>query len=103
MRTLLLFIVLLFFSLGRAYGQCTSGNTHPAITVPCGSSCIPLSFTVPDIRNTSDYISLIHPYTPFLFEDRSQPAVTFGPPASWPGNSYSAKYNLPFSFCFFDS
>src|SRR6476620_7840695 len=103
MRALLFFIILLIFSFGRANAQCSSGNAHPAITVPCGSPCMSLSFTVPDIRETSNYISLIHPYTPFPFEDRSQPPVIFGPPASWPGNSYSAKYNLPFSFCFFDS
>lgn len=104
MRTLIVFLFLLFSSLGsQTYAQCSSGNTYSSITVPCGSPCIPLSFTALDIRGTSNYISLVHPYTPFPFEDRGQPAVIFGPPAAWPGNSYSGKYNLPFSFCFFDS
>jgi len=104
MRTLIIFLFLLFSSLGsQTHAQCSSGNTHSPITIPCGAPCMPLSFTVPDIRGTSDYISLTHPYTPFPFEDRAQPPVIFGPPAAWPGNSYSGKYNLPFSFCFFDS
>ena len=99
------FIVILLLTVGgfRIFGQCPSGNTHPAITVQCGSPCIPMSFIVPDIRNTSDYIVLDHPYTPFAFEDRTKPAVVFAPPAQWPSNSYSALYNLPFPFCFFDS
>src|SRR6185369_8432211 len=104
MRTIIFFLFLIFSSLdSQVFAQCKSGNSFPAVTIPCGSPCMPLSFTVPDIRETSDYIALARPYTPFLFEDRAQPAVVFGPPAAWPGNSYSGKYNLPFSFCFFDS
>src|SRR5258708_23964378 len=68
MRTIIVFLFLIFSSLGfQAFAQCKSGNTYPAITIPCGAPCMPLSFTVPDIRETSDYIAFAHPYTPFAF------------------------------------
>ena len=101
--TLILFFLAHFFSLKTNAQQCSLGIPPTTITVQCGSACLPLSFIVPDIRETSDYIALDLPYNPYLFESRSDPAVIFASPPQWPGNSYSQKYNLPFIFCFFDS
>jgi gliding motility-associated-like protein len=83
--------------------QCPSGNTPQTLTASCGQSCFNLSFTIPDIRETSDYIAVDLDYNPFLFENRSLPAVSFASPPQWPGNSYSPVVDLPFTFCFFDS
>jgi gliding motility-associated-like protein len=83
--------------------QCPSGNPSRTIVASCGGTCTSLNFTIPDIRETSDYIAVDLAYNPFLFENRSVPPVTFASPPTWPGNSYSPVYDLPFTFCFFDS
>src|SRR5688572_24491076 len=104
LRQFIIFMV--FFTLlglaGRGQ-QCTSGNPSQTVNVACGVSCADLRFTLPDIRETSDYLPLDLAYNPYPFEDRVIPAVTFASPPKWPGNSYSPAYDLPFTFCFFDS
>lgn len=100
---LIIFFLTCIFCANSKAQQCSSGIPPTTVTLQCGTSCFPLSFTIPDIRETSDYLPLDLPYNPYPFESRPEPAVTFASPPQWPGNSYSGVKDLPFTFCFFDS
>lgn len=89
----------------KSRAQCPSGNAPITIQLECGASCSGnLTFTIADLRNTSDYIVLENrPYLPYLFDNRTVAGLTFTGPPNWYRNAYTAVQDLPFTFCFFDS
>jgi gliding motility-associated-like protein len=76
-----------------------TGLNNTSISSSCNQACRDLSFQIPDIRSTSDYKVLSIPYNPY-------PYVTAGAtedPNLYNDDKYSAVFNLPFPFCFYDS
>lgn len=92
----------LFLFLQSSSQSCFPDDDDPTITLTCHVNCTNLEFTIPDIRQTTEYTVLDIPYEPLPFTDLRATAVTFTNGA-WPGNSYSPLYDLPFGFCFFGS
>ena len=103
-RAAFIFWLLIFSSAAlKLRAQCASGNPSQTINLQCGVSCTNLSFTIPDLREPSDYLPISIPYNPYPFQDTRVGGMTFASPPQWPGNSYSAVQTLPFNFCFYDS
>ena len=76
-----------------------TGINHTSISSSCSQTCRDLTFQIPDIRSSSDYKVVSIPYNPY-------PYVTAGAtedPILYDDDKYSAVFNLPFPFCFYDS
>ena len=106
MRNLLLLIVLTTFFIfhfhSNGYSQsCVPTNlNNSTINLPCGAPCTTLSFQVPHLKTTRTYALNAIPYTPFPY------VVTTGgveDPLLYSDDKYSSAFQLPFSFCFYDS
>lgn len=69
------------------------------ISLPCGTSCTPISFSVPHIKQTNNYVVTNPPYLPYAFTTPAGTAVT----SIYNDDTWSQKISLPFafSFCFF--
>src|SRR4030095_13563006 len=86
---------------GKLFAQnCVlTGINNTSISSSCNQVCRDLTFQIPDIRSTSDYKVVNIPYNPYTY-------VTDGAtedPILYDDDKYSAVFNLPFPFCFYDS
>src|SRR4030095_4363024 len=100
MRAFILIGCFVFLS-GELLGQncILTGLNHTSISSSCGQQCRNLNFQIPDISETSTYSVVNIPYNPY-------PYVTAGAtedPNLYNDDQYSAVFNLPFPFCFYDS
>lgn len=95
------FFLLLPFAFLQANGQnCVpTGLNGKVITTPCTVNCRDLNFQVPDLRNSADYTVISVPYTPFDYvtANGTEDARLYD------DDTYSAIFQLPFPFCFYDS
>lgn len=92
-----------FFSTQGIMAQsCVPGDPPTTVNLSCGISCTNLSFKIPDLRQSSDFVILPIPFKPYAFTT-SAPAISFTGGSVWPGNSYSSLIDLGFKVCFFDS
>jgi gliding motility-associated-like protein len=76
-----------------------TGLNSTTISSSCSQVCRDLTFQIPDIRSSSDYTIVNIPYDPY-------PYVTAGATEDlnlYNDDRYSAVFNLPFPFCFYDS
>jgi len=76
-----------------------TGLNNTSISSSCSQVCRDLSFQIPDISSSSTYTVLSIPYNPY-------PYVTAGGTEDlnlYNDDKYSAVFNLPFPFCFYDS
>ena len=76
-----------------------TGLNNTTISSSCSQVCRDLTFQIPDIRSSSDYTIINIPYNPY-------PYVTAGATEDlnlYNDDRYSAVFNLPFPFCFYDS
>ncbi|MBS1511591.1 MAG: gliding motility-associated C-terminal domain-containing protein [Bacteroidetes bacterium] len=94
MRRILLSLGI-FFLFTESHAQLQSRT----VTIPCTTQCFTLLDTIPDIRNTDDYVVNSIPYSPFAY-------ITAAPPLVHPcANNQDDKFfdtsYLPFSFCFY--
>ena len=104
MKKFLLAIFLFFVVLiteQEATGQsCVPTNINNSIiNLSCGTPCATLSFQVPHIKSTQDYIFSSIPFSPLPY------IVAFGSedPNLYDDDFYSSEIILPFNFCFYDS
>lgn len=81
-------------------------NSFPIITpppsnilLPCGVNCTPITLKVPHVKLTTEYLLQYIPYTPLPFVSGSAVELT----DLYTDDKFSDKYDLGFSFCFFDS
>src|SRR5688572_2409547 len=100
LRAFALFGCFLYLS-GNILGQnCVlNGLNNTSIASSCSQTCRDLNFQIPDIRGTSTYTVISIPYTPY-------PYITAGSTEDlrlYNDDNYSAVFNLPFPFCFYDS
>src|SRR5688572_2437298 len=82
--------------------SCVPGDPPRTINLSCGVTCTSVSFKMPDLRQSSEFVLLPIPYKPYAYTT-SAPAIDFTTGTNWPGNSYSPLINLGFNVCFFDS
>ncbi len=76
-----------------------TGINNTSISSSCNQTCRDLSFQIPDISASSTYTVVSIPYNPY-------PYITAGgteDPRLYNDDNYSAVFNLPFPFCFYDS
>jgi gliding motility-associated-like protein len=76
-----------------------TGINHTTISSSCSQVCRDLTFQIPDIRSSSTYTVVSIPYDPY-------PYITAGATEDlnlYNDDRYSAVFNLPFPFCFYDS
>ena len=76
-----------------------TGLNNTTISSSCSQVCRDLTFQIPDIRASSTYTVVNIPYNPY-------PYVTPGSTEDlrlYNDDNYSAVFNLPFPFCFYDS
>lgn len=86
---------------GKLFSQnCVlTGLNNTAISSSCSQTCRDLNFQIPDIRSSSTYTVVNIPYNPYPF-------ITAGGTEDfrlYNDDNYSAVFNLPFPFCFYDS
>ena len=69
------------------------------ISLPCGSSCTPISFSVPHIKQTNNYVITNPAYLPFAYTTPTGTTVS----SVYNDDTWSQKIPFPFafSFCFF--
>lgn len=66
--------------------------------VPCGSSCTSITATVPNIRQSTDYVVQSIPYKPFAYAGGGTELTSL-----YADDIYSSAINLPFPVCFYGS
>ena len=69
------------------------------ILLPCGTGCTPISFSVPHIKQTNNYVITNPAYLPFAYTTPGGTTVT----SVYNDDTWSQKIPFPFafSFCFF--
>jgi gliding motility-associated-like protein len=95
-------IVLFFIYIGKsnALAQgCVSTNNNAVINFACGINCGNVNLQVPDLRTTSDYTLSSIPYNPYLYTSVGSNELT----TLYVDDIYSAKIDIGFPFCFYDS
>lgn len=70
--------------------------TNKTFVVPCGASCTSITATVPDIRQSNDYLVQSIPYQPFAYVAGGTELT-----ALYADDIYSSTISLPFSVCFY--
>lgn len=76
-----------------------TGLNNTSVTSSCSQVCRDLNFQIPDIKGSSTYTVVNIPYTPY-------PYITAGGTEDfrlYNDDNYSAVFDLPFPFCFYDS
>jgi hypothetical protein len=101
LSSLYLIIILTFFYGSVKSQNCFStGMNNTTITLPtCATTSTDITFQVPDIHTTSNYVLTTIPYNPF-------PYIVAGGTedvALYDDDTYSAAFALPFSFCFYNN
>ncbi|WP_121354217.1 gliding motility-associated C-terminal domain-containing protein [Flavisolibacter nicotianae] len=93
-----LFILLLsaLATAASAQNPATVISTARDITVPCTTTCTTLTATVPDIRQSDDYIVQTIPYNPFAYAAGGNELVPL-----YADDIYSSALPLPFPVCFY--
>ena len=76
-----------------------TGINKTSISSSCSQTCRDLSFQIPDIRGGSTYSVVNIPYDPYPYLAAGGTEDS----ALYNDDKYSAVFNLPFPFCFFDS
>lgn len=66
------------------------------ITLPCATTCTTLTASVPNIRQSDDYIVQSIPYNPFAYADGGNELTPL-----YADDIYSSALPLPFPVCFF--
>lgn len=80
--------------------QCIPMNVGPSsYNLACGINCTDLTFTVPDIRQTSDYTIRNIPYAPFAYTTPTGNEIT----SIYIDDQFSDALNSPFPICFYGS
>ena len=99
-RAFVMFGCFAFLSIKLFAQNCIlTGLNHTSISSSCNQQCRDLTFQIPDISGSSTYTVVNIPYNPY-------PYVTTGAtedPTLYNDDKYSAVFNLPFPFCFYDS
>jgi gliding motility-associated-like protein len=67
------------------------------ITLPCGSSCTPITVQVPHIKQTTGYVITNPAYVPFAYTTPGGTVVS----QIYIDDTWSPVINLPFPFCFY--
>jgi len=69
------------------------------ILLPCGTSCTPISFSVPHLKQPTTYVVTNPAYLPYAYSTPTGTTVT----SIYNDDTWSQKISLPFafSFCFF--
>lgn len=75
------------------------GSYSQTLNLPIGVNCTTLSIRVPNIKQTSTYLTLNWPYSPLPYSAAGATELT----ALYADDRYSAQINMPFDFCFYDS
>ncbi len=103
LKLLGVFIVIgcfLFLSCDLLGQNCVvTGLNNTVISYSCSQVCRDLTFQVPDLGSSSTYTVVNIPYNPYSY-------VTAGGTEDfrlYNDDNYSAIFNLPFPFCFYDS
>jgi gliding motility-associated-like protein len=81
--------------------SCVPTNlNHTVKTLPCNVNCTSLSFQVPNLKTTDDYVVNTIPYNPFQYI-----VATGGTedPNLYNDDKFSTVFDLPFPFCFYNS
>jgi gliding motility-associated-like protein len=66
------------------------------IIIPCGTNCTAITATVPNIRQSDDYVVQTIPYSPYAYAAGGTELVPL-----YADDIYSSTINLPFSVCFY--
>ncbi|MCP9750297.1 hypothetical protein EGI32_04860, partial [Ferruginibacter sp. HRS2-29] len=81
--------------------SCVPTNlNHTVRTLPCNVNCTNLSFQVPNLKTTDDYVVNTIPYAPYPFVLATGATED---PALYNDDEFSDLFSLPFPFCFYDS
>ncbi|HEY6504022.1 MAG TPA: gliding motility-associated C-terminal domain-containing protein, partial [Chitinophagaceae bacterium] len=92
--------VVLFLSGPLSAQNCiNTGLNGTVIDLPCNQNCVNVPVRIPHLKSTSDYTLNTIAYTPY-------PYVTTGGAEDqnlYNDDRYSSLFDLPFSFCFYDS
>ena len=65
------------------------------VTLPCGTSCTSVTATVPDIRQSDDYVVQSIPFQPYSYEGGTELTALYA------DDIYSTAIALPFPVCFY--
>ncbi len=94
-------IIFSFLGTNSVAQSCGTTNINGSVrTISCGQTCTNLSFQVPHLKGTGDYILSSIPYNPFPYI-----VATGGTEDTrlYNDDEYSALFAIPFAFCFYDS
>ena len=101
LKLLKFFLVIgyLLFSPNTSRAQnCIPTNINGAvINLACNQVCSTLTFRIPHIKETNEYVVSTIPYTPFPYSVGTSNELT----SIYVDDNYSGIQNMPFTFCFY--
>jgi hypothetical protein len=93
-------VLFLCSAVDRAHTQvCVSPINGTVINFSCGVNCGSVTFQVPDLRTTSNYLVTTIPYNPYPYVTPAGNELT----TLYFDDEFSEIIHLPFQFCFYDS
>ncbi|NJO25838.1 MAG: hypothetical protein HC867_08895 [Bacteroidia bacterium] len=93
-------LVLQWYVPVSAQNSCIPTGINNNITnFPCGITCDTLTFRIPHLKSTGDYVVSGTPYNPFPFVNPTATEVT----SIYIDDKFSEVIGMPFPFCFYDS
>src|SRR5215204_7117835 len=96
-KVLLVFLLLPFLNSWSQNPATVFTIPNRNITLPCGTTCTPITAVVPNIKQTTDYIVNPMPYLPFAFTSPTATEQT----SIYMDDTWSPKIPITFPFCFY--
>ncbi|HVK97120.1 MAG TPA: gliding motility-associated C-terminal domain-containing protein [Flavisolibacter sp.] len=95
--TALLSLLLLSYGAFSQNPSSVFSRFNKEIKIACGASCTTITATVPDIRQSDDYIVTAIPYLPYAYATPNGNELV----PLYDDDVFSSKISLPFTFCFY--